>query len=87
MGYTSCLQGEWQYLCQCMPDIAHLLEPLEHVLQEELLPEFLCVNSEDINNKFRELLALAGRRGGLGICITTTAEEEFYNTPLMCVVI
>jgi len=87
MGYTSCLQGEWQYLCKCMPNIAHLLEPLERVLQEDLLPDFLCVDSEDINNKFRELLALAVRRGGLGICITMVVVEEFYNTPLMCVVI
>ena len=81
MGYTSCLQSKWQYLCRCMPDITYLLEPLERALREELLPAFLCVDSEVINNEFRELLALAGRQGGLGICNPVTTVEDLKHIP------
>ena len=36
--------------------------------RDELLPAFLGVDSEDTDNKIRELLVLIGMQGGLGIC-------------------
>ncbi len=33
VAYTLCLQGEWQYLCRCMTDIAPLMEPLERAVR------------------------------------------------------
>ena len=84
MGYTLCLQYKWQYLCRCMPDIAHLLEPLERALREELLPAFLCVDLEDINNEFRELLA--GKEDWESVVMWPQRRNSTAH-PLMCVVI
>ena len=42
-------------------------DPLEHALRKELLSTILGADSEDTNNRFWELLAVAGKRGGLGI--------------------
>ena len=83
-GYTICLQNEWTYLCRTTPDIAHLMEPLERVLRNELLPAFLGVQKEDITNEFRELLAFGVKGGGLGIRNPMMVAEEFYNTSLDC---
>ena len=79
-GYTSCLQGEWQYLSRTTPDIAHLYEPLERQIREKLLPAFLGVGKDDITNEFRELLAVAVKGGGMGIRNPMATAEESYHT-------
>ena len=65
-----------------MLNIAHLLKPLELALRAagRVAPCLLGVNLEDTNIKFRELLALAVRQGGLGICNLMLTAEKFYNT-------
>ncbi len=83
-GYTLCLQNEWQFLCRTTPDIAALLEPVERALRKELLPAFLGVDECDVSNSFRELLALAIKRGGMGIRNPMATAEEFYDTSVSC---
>ena len=83
-GYTICLQNEWQYLCRTTPDIAHLMELLEQVLRNELLPAFLGVEEADVTNEFREQLAFRVKGGGLGIRNPMAVAEEFYNTSHDC---
>ena len=48
-------------MCQVTLDITPFWGPLEHTLWEELLPAFLGVDSDDINNEFRELLEMADK--------------------------
>ena len=79
-GYTMCLQSEWQYLCRCTPNIAYLFEPFERVLRDELLPAFIGVSKSDITGEFRDLLAIAVKRGGMGIRNPLATAEEFYDT-------
>ena len=78
-GYSCCLQAEWQYLCRVCPDIAPLLEPLEAVIREELLPAFLGVGAADIDGSFREQLGVAVRRGGFGVGNPMEAATNNYD--------
>ena len=66
----------------CYLDISTLLEPLERALWEQLLPVFLDIDAEDISNKFRKLMVLAIKQGGLGIRNPMVTAEEFYGTSL-----
>ena len=81
-GYTFCLQGEWQFLCRCTPGIAHLMQPMEHAIRTHLLPSFLGIDAVDVDIKFRELLALAAKRGGLGIRNPMATAEDYFNTSM-----
>ena len=78
-GYFLCLQAEWQYLCRVTPNIAHLVEPFEAAIRNELLPAFLGVGASDIDNGCWEQLGVAVRRGGLGIGNPMEAAKKNFD--------
>jgi hypothetical protein len=57
------------------------------VLREELLSTFLGVDLDDINNKFCELLALAGERAGWEFVTLWQWRRNFTTRPSMCAVV
>ena len=62
--------------------LAHFMEPMEHAIRNQLLPSFLGIDTADVNIKFRELLALAAKRGGLGIRNPMATAEDYFNTSM-----
>ena len=74
--FTIGLKHRWAYFLRTLPDIQDLLEPLENVKSNVLIPaikEHSCSSSE------RDILALPVRHGGLGItnpCHETNREYQ-----------
>ena len=62
---THGLVGHWTYLCKLSEVPENLLEPLEKVIQESLLPNFTGQPAPSV--QVRRLLGLPTRHGGLGI--------------------
>ena len=58
------------------------MQPMEHAIRNQLLPSFLGINTVDVDIKFRELLALAAKRGGLGIHNPMATAEDYFNTTM-----
>ena len=63
---THGLSSKWSYLSRTVPNISHLLQPLEDTLKSKLIPQL--TGKEPPNDLERDLLALPARLGGMGIC-------------------
>ena len=77
--YTHGLQHRWNFVMRTIPDISHLLVPLENIIKNTFLPAitklFTCTDNE------RGLLALPPRMGGMGITLPVErANEENVNS-------
>ena len=75
------LRSEWNFLARTTPDIAHLLQSLENVIQKSFLPALTGRNAPSTEE--RDLLALPARLGGLGIINPTTLEQEYVHSTLI----
>ena len=77
--YASLIHGlssKWSYLSRTVPNISHLLQPLEDTLKSKLIPQLM--GKEPPNNLERDLLALPARLGGMGIRNPVqSAQNEF----------
>ena len=77
---THGLAGKWLYLVRTIPDIEHLLQPLEVGLHQRLLPAMTGrAPSSDME---RNLLALPARHGGLGIAMPSKIAKEQHSASL-----
>ena len=79
--FTHGLRSEWNFLARTTPDITHLLQPLENVIQKSFLPALTGRNAPSTEE--RDLLALPARLGGLGITNPTTLEQEYAHSTLI----
>ena len=61
--FTFGLRHRWTYFPRTLPDIAELLEPLERVINEVLIP---AVTDHTVTEAKRDLLGLPVRMGDLG---------------------
>ena len=66
--------GKWNFLSRTTPGIAHLLKPLEEIIQKEFLPALTGCNAPSAEE--RHLMALPTRLGGLGLLNSTTLDKE-----------
>ena len=77
--YTYGLQHRWNFMMRTIPDISHLLSPLENAISNTFLPSLL--KSVTVTDDERRLLALPPRLGGMGITLPMErANEENRNS-------
>ena len=75
--FTYSFRHKFNYIMRTIPDIKHLLQPVEDVIRHKFIPT-LCDNRA-CNNDERLLFALPVRYGGLGITDTTAISDIEYN--------
>ena len=79
---THGLQSKWTYLCQVIPNIGHLLSPLDEKLRSDLLSAL--TGRPPPSNLDCALFALPARLGGLGIRIPSkTVDSELQSSLLI----
>ena len=79
---THGLQSKWTYLCRVIPNIGHLLCPLDEKLRSDLLSAL--TGRPPPSNLDCALFALPARLGGLGIRIPSkTADSELQSSLLI----
>ena len=79
---THGLLSKWTYLSRVLPNISHLLVPLDSVLRSELLPTL--TGRPPPNDLECALFALPARLGGLGIRIPSkNADRELQSSQLV----
>ena len=75
--YTHGFSSRWTYLSRTIPDIAHLFQPLEKIIQNHFIPALTgrppCSKNE------RLLLSLPARLGGLGITKPDDESSHLYE--------
>ena len=73
--FNTGLSKRWKFIQRVLPDIGHLLQPLEDSIREKLIPA-LC--GRHVSNLERQMLSLPYRLGGLGIeNPVASADHEF----------
>ena len=77
--FTFGLRYRWTYFLRTLPDIAELLEPLEGVVNEVLLP---AVTNHTVTKAERDLLDLPVRMGGLGFTDPVVTSYSEYEAPM-----
>ena len=78
--YSAFINGyrhKFTYYVRTIPNIAHLLKPIEDIITSDLLPHILGF---DVSLLDREIFALPTRLGGLGIPIMTTEADFEYGS-------
>ncbi len=63
--FTHGLASKWTYFLRTIPDIAHLLQPLEDAIRHKFIPALTGRNG--FSDDERELFSLPARLGGLGL--------------------
>ena len=66
----------WTFIQRTVPNIGHLLEPLETAIRESLIP---AIVGRHVSELEREIIALPVRFGGLGIPNPSIAAQTEYN--------
>ncbi|KAL7544747.1 hypothetical protein ACHAWF_008103, partial [Thalassiosira exigua] len=79
-GFCFTLQMEWQYLSRVTEGIAHLFEPLERSIRQELLPALFDVPTDYIGGEFRETLAVSVWNGGIGVMNPIATAAKAFDT-------
>ena len=74
--FTYSFRHKFNYIMSTIPDIKHLLQPVEDVIRHKFIPT-LCDNRA-CNNDERLLFALPVRYGGLGITDITAISDIEY---------
>ena len=68
---------KWSYLLRTTKDIAHLLQPLEQVIRQKLLPNI--IKRGHLSDMEHRLIGLPPNSGGLGIPINATSADQLYK--------
>ena len=77
--FTFGLWHRWRYFLRTLPDIADLLEPLERVVSDVLIPVLL---EHQVTETERVLLALPVRMGGLGLVNPVNQSRQEYEASI-----
>ncbi len=64
-GFTFYLQNEWQYMQRVTSDTAPYFALLEVAIRKKFLPALLKIATSDLDGKFRKLLTLSVKTGGI----------------------
>ena len=76
--FTHGISSKWTYLSRTVPGISTLLQPLEDVVREHLLPSL--TGRSALSELERELLALPARLGCLGMINAVVEMDEAYKS-------
>ena len=75
-GFSHGFVSKWTYLTRTIENVGPLLQPLEDIIREKLIPA-LCGRPAP-NNEGRDLLALPSRLGGIGLLNPTKLGNEAF---------
>ena len=73
---THGISSFWLFICRTTPNIAHLLQPLEDYLRNNLIPTL--TGTDPPNDLVRKLYALPVRLGGLNIISPSSLSQEYH---------
>ena len=73
---THGLISKWMYLTQTIPNIGHLLQPLEDVIWTQFIPAL--TGRAPPSDSEQKLFALPARLGGLGLCNPASLSTTEY---------
>ena len=74
---THGLMSKWTYLAKTTPNIDTMLEPLEDVIRQKLLPALTGQNA--FGDTMRDLMALPARLGGIGVFNPSRRSTSHYR--------
>ena len=74
--FTKGILHRWTYVMRTIPDIGHLFEKLEEVINNKLIPALV---GRPVSTHERKILELPVRYGGLGIINPSTSAMREYN--------
>ena len=80
--FTHGLSSQWTFLARTIPNISHLMQPLDDIIRSKLIPNLTgrCVPSDTE----RELFSLPARLGGMGLTNPSTlSQSEFHSSSLI----
>ena len=63
--FTHGVKHQWNYLLRTIPDVGHLMQPLERAIKDSFIPALM--KGHQLSDSERAILALPPRMGGLGI--------------------
>ena len=76
---THALISRWQYVMRTVPNISHLLTPLEEIIRHKMTT--LLTGRDNITDEERQLRALPCNLDGMGLINpTTVADEQFESS-------
>lgn len=79
--FTHGLAGKWTYFLRTIPDIAHLLQPLEDTIRHKFIPALTGRNGVSDIDAERDLFLLPVHLGGLGLTNPVEAcSHEFTSS-------
>eukprot|EP00731_Ephydatia_muelleri_P006528 Em0003g776a len=80
--FTHGLSSRWIFLARAIPNIRHLMQPLEDIIRSKLIPN-LTGRSAPFDTE-RELYSLPARLGGMGLINPSTlSQSEFHSSSLI----
>ena len=72
------LTSRWSHLMRTIPDISHLLTPLENVIHQEFIPS---LSGRPASSSIeRKIFALPARLGGLGLMNPASCSDRIYQS-------
>ena len=75
-GYILGEQHKYTYFLRTLPNISAILEPLDDIIEHELIPALF---GTAISQNEREILSLPIREGGLGLRILSQTSDQTYT--------
>ena len=75
--FTHGVASKWLYAMRTIPNIGHLLQPLEDIIRQKLIPSL--TGRPPPNDRERELVALPVRLGGMGLINPTMIADQEYK--------
>ena len=77
--FTFGLRHRWMYFMRTLPDIGNLLQPLERVIWDALIPSVIGRNCSEAE---RDLVALLVRMGGFGLTNPSVSADAEYSASI-----
>ena len=78
--FTHGMISKWLFIMRTIPNIGHLLQPLEDIIRQQLIPTL--TGRPPPNDFERDLLALPARLGGMGLINPMTIADQEYKASL-----
>ena len=76
--YTAGFRHKFNYFLRTIADIASLLQPLENIIRNRLIPSLL--ENRAVSDEEHDLISLPTKLGGLGIPVVTKIANIAYKT-------
>ena len=80
--FTHGLSSRWIFLVRAIPNISHLMQPLEDIIRSKLIPNLTGRSAP--SDTERELFSMPARLGGMGLINPSTlSQSEFHSSSLI----